>query len=88
MRTLLLGASAGIPHGRSKLHPLAGTHPQKLRAPSAWDLPQRLLDVVLVIAASPVWVPLLLLIMVVKLVMDGRPVLFHHVRLGLNGEPF
>jgi lipopolysaccharide/colanic/teichoic acid biosynthesis glycosyltransferase len=26
--------------------------------------------------------------MAVKLVIDGRPVLFHHVRLGLNGEPF
>jgi lipopolysaccharide/colanic/teichoic acid biosynthesis glycosyltransferase len=64
------------------------TYPQKLRAPSAWDSTQRLLDVILVIAASPVWVPLLLLIMVVKLVVDGRPVLFHHVRLGLNGEPF
>jgi lipopolysaccharide/colanic/teichoic acid biosynthesis glycosyltransferase len=64
------------------------TCPQRQHAPSAWDGTQRLLDVILIVAASPVWVPLLLLVMAVKLVMDGRPVLFHHVRLGLNGEPF
>lgn len=64
------------------------TYPQRLPAPSAWDSAQRLVDVILIVAASPVWVPLLLLIMALKLVIDGRPLLFHHVRLGLNGEPF
>jgi undecaprenyl-phosphate glucose phosphotransferase len=64
------------------------TYPQRLPAPSAWDSTQRLLDIILIAVASPVWVPLLLLVMVLKLVIDGRPVLFHHVRLGLNGEPF
>lgn len=49
---------------------------------------QRLLDIVLIAAASPVWVPLLLLVMAMKLAIDGRPLLFHHVRLGHNGEPF
>ncbi len=64
------------------------TYPRRLHAPSAWDSTQRLLDVLLIAAASPVWVPLLLLVMALKRVIDGRPVLFHHVRLGLNGEPF
>ena len=64
------------------------TCPQRLLAPSAWDYTQRLLDVLLIAATSPVWVPLLLLVMAVKLVIDGRPVMFHHIRLGLNGEPF
>ena len=63
-------------------------YPQRLHAPSEWDSTQRLLDLALVAAASPVWVPLLLLVMALKLVIDGRPVLFHHVRLGRNGEPF
>jgi putative colanic acid biosynthesis UDP-glucose lipid carrier transferase len=64
------------------------TYPQRLHAPSEWDSTQRLLDLALIAAASPIWVPLLLLVMALKLVIDGRPVLFHHVRLGLNGEPF
>jgi len=64
------------------------TYPPRLHAPSEWDSTQRLLDLALIAAASPVWVPLLLLAMALKLVIDGRPVLFHHVRLGLNGEPF
>jgi lipopolysaccharide/colanic/teichoic acid biosynthesis glycosyltransferase len=64
------------------------TYPQQLHTRSAWDSTQRFLDVILIAAASPVWVPLLLLVMALKLVIDGRPVLFHHVRLGLNGEPF
>jgi len=54
----------------------------------AWDSTQRVLDVVLIVAASPVWVPLLVLAVALKLMIDGRPVLFHHVRLGLNGRPF
>jgi len=59
------------------------------RAPRpAWDSIQRVLDVILIVAASPVWVPLLLLAVALKLMIDGRPVLFHHVRLGLNGRPF
>lgn len=63
-------------------------YPQRPLAPSEWDATQRLLDVFLIAAASPVWVPVLLLVMVLKLVVDGRPVMFHHIRLGLNGEPF
>lgn len=64
------------------------TYPQRLPAPSAWDSTQRLVDITLIVAASPVWIPLLLFAMALKLVIDGRPLLFHHVRLGLNGEPF
>ena len=64
------------------------TYPQRLPAPSAWDSTQRLVDVILIAAASPVWVPLLLLVMAVKLAIDGQPLLFHHVRLGRSGESF
>jgi len=64
------------------------TYHQRLSAPSVWDSAQRLLDVILIVAASPVWAPLLLVVMILKLRIDGRPVLFHHVRLGANGEPF
>jgi len=64
------------------------TYPQRAYARSAWDAAQHVLDVLLIAAASPVWVPLLLLVVALKLVIDGRPVLFHHVRLGRNGCPF
>jgi len=64
------------------------TYPRRVCARSAWDAAQRVLDVLLIAAASPVWIPLLLLVVALKLVIDGRPVLFHHVRLGRNGHPF
>jgi lipopolysaccharide/colanic/teichoic acid biosynthesis glycosyltransferase len=64
------------------------TYPRRTYARSAWDSAQRVLDVILIAAASPVWVPLLLLVVAIKLVIDGRPVLFHHVRLGRDGCPF
>ena len=64
------------------------TYPRRARTPSAWDITQCVLDVILIAAASPLWVPLLLVAVALKLVIDGRPVLFHHVRLGLDGRPF
>jgi lipopolysaccharide/colanic/teichoic acid biosynthesis glycosyltransferase len=53
-----------------------------------WDLNQRACDVALIVLTLPVWAPLLLGVAALKLVVDGRPVFFGHVRLGLGGEPF
>ncbi len=52
------------------------------------DRAQRCLDVVLVGVTVPLWLPFLGLLLVVKWVLDGGPVLFHQVRVGRGGEPF
>ncbi len=56
--------------------------------PSRWDTAQRALDIALVAVFAIVWVPLLLAILALKLLIDGRPVLFHHLRVGRDGRPF
>lgn len=55
---------------------------------SRWDSTQRVLDVALTTASAIFWVPLLLAILALKLLIDGRPVLFHHVRVGRDGHHF
>jgi lipopolysaccharide/colanic/teichoic acid biosynthesis glycosyltransferase len=49
---------------------------------------KRLLDVVFAAIALIVSCPALLLLTVVVLVVQGRPVLFTHQRVGLHGRPF
>jgi lipopolysaccharide/colanic/teichoic acid biosynthesis glycosyltransferase len=49
---------------------------------------KRLFDIVLVLLASPVWVPLLLAVALVIGLSMGRPVIFSQVRPGLQGKPF
>lgn len=49
---------------------------------------KRLIDVVLVVIAAPLWVPLLALLAVAVRVKLGSPVLFKQVRPGLDGKPF
>ena len=49
---------------------------------------ERLLDTALVVAAAPLWVPLLALLVALKALIDGGPVLFGHDRLGRDGVPF
>jgi lipopolysaccharide/colanic/teichoic acid biosynthesis glycosyltransferase len=49
---------------------------------------KRLLDVVLIVAASPVWVPLLALIALLVRIRIGTPVLFAQERPGRDGRPF
>ncbi|MGB7739641.1 MAG: sugar transferase [Steroidobacteraceae bacterium] len=49
---------------------------------------KRLFDIVLVLLASPVWVPLLLAVALVIGLSMGRPVIFSQVRPGLHGKPF
>ncbi len=53
-----------------------------------WDTTQRALDVALVAITSPLWVPMVFAMAALKLVMDGRPVWFRHVRLGRDGGRF
>jgi len=49
---------------------------------------KRILDLALVLAAAPVWLPLLCVVALgVRLAM-GRPVLFRQVRPGFGGQPF
>lgn len=62
--------------------------PVCVRPTALWDSVQRFCDIVLILLTLPVWAPLLLGAMAVKLLVDGRPVLFRHVRLGQGGEPF
>jgi putative colanic acid biosynthesis UDP-glucose lipid carrier transferase len=54
----------------------------------AWDAVQRVCDVALVALTLPVWGPLLLGAVAIKILLDGAPVLFSHVRVGLDGQPF
>lgn len=53
-----------------------------------WDTVQRALDVALVAITLPLWVSVIFLIAAVKLVIDGRPLWFRHVRLGRDGGRF
>ncbi|HLM99698.1 MAG TPA: sugar transferase [Bryobacteraceae bacterium] len=62
--------------------------PVRVHGSSMWDSVQRACDVALIIFTLPVWAPLLLAAMGIKLLLDGGPVLFRHVRLGHGGEPF
>jgi lipopolysaccharide/colanic/teichoic acid biosynthesis glycosyltransferase len=49
---------------------------------------KRLLDVVLVVAASPIWVPVLAVVALLVRLRLGTPVLFVQERPGRNGRPF
>ena len=49
---------------------------------------KRLMDVVGAAVGLVLLSPLLLVVSIVILVMDGRPILYHHTRIGLHGRPF
>ena len=49
---------------------------------------KRILDVTYVLAAAPVWLPVLALVAGYQLVAAGRPILFRQVRVGAGGQPF
>ena len=63
-------------------------YPVRVHGSTIWDSAQRACDVALIVLTLPVWGPLLLAAMGIKLLLDGGPVLFRHVRLGQGGEPF
>ena len=58
------------------------------RTARPWDTAQRALDIVLVAITLPLWVPVVFLMAALKLLTDGRPVWFRHVRLGRDSRPF
>jgi len=63
-------------------------HSGRSRTALRWDTAQRALDVVLVAITLPLWAPFVFLMAACKLVADGRPVWFRHVRLGRDGGCF
>ena len=60
----------------------------RARTALPWDSTQRALDIALVAITLPLWVPIVFLMAAFKLLTDGRPVWFRHVRLGRDGETF
>ena len=63
-------------------------YPERAHTALPWDIVQRTLDLVLVAITLPVWVPMVFLMAALKLVIDGRPVWFRHLRLGRDGGRF
>ena len=49
---------------------------------------KRVFDIVLVLLAAPLWLPLLALTALAVLLVEGRPVFFAQTRAGLHGRPF
>ena len=49
---------------------------------------KRLIDILVVIALAPVWLPVLALSAICVLVAMGRPIFFRQVRVGRGGKPF
>ena len=60
----------------------------RVQSKARWDAIQRRLEMALILASSPLWLPLLLILLGVKAVIDGGPVLFRQVRLGVDGARF
>ena len=49
---------------------------------------KRLFDILLVLFALPLWLPLLGIVALVVLAVEGRPVFFRQERAGKGGRPF
>jgi len=49
---------------------------------------KRIIDVTLVVVASPVWVPILASVAIYQLFAAGRPILFRQTRVGAGGRHF
>jgi len=49
---------------------------------------KRLFDILVVVAASPLWLPVVAAVAAASLLAQGRPVFFIDVRAGLGGRPF
>ena len=48
--------------------------PVRVQQYSDWDSLQRICDVALIVLTLPVWAPLLMGVLAIKLLVDGRPV--------------
>lgn len=49
---------------------------------------KRVCDILLVLLAAPLWLPVLALTALAVLIAEGRPVFFTQTRAGLHGHPF
>ena len=49
---------------------------------------KRVCDILLVLLAAPLWLPVLALTALAVLIVEGRPVFFTQTRAGLHGRPF
>lgn len=49
---------------------------------------KRAFDIILVLLAAPLWLPVLALTALAVLLVEGRPVFFVQTRAGLHGRPF
>ena len=58
------------------------------RLPLTAPLSKRIFDCVLVLLTSPLWLPLFLLVALLTLLIQGRPVFFRQLRPGFNAIPF
>jgi lipopolysaccharide/colanic/teichoic acid biosynthesis glycosyltransferase len=56
--------------------------------PRAYDRLKRLLDILVATILLVFFAPLMCIIALLILIEDGRPILFRHQRIGLNGKPF
>ena len=61
---------------------------ERARTALPWDTTQRALDIALVTITLPLWVLMVFVMAALKLLTDGRPVWFRHVRLGRDGNRF
>jgi len=52
------------------------------------NLLQRFRDFILLVFLLPVWLPLLLFVVSITLIKDGRPLFYSQKRIGLNGKAF
>jgi len=73
-----IGDVGGIPITRLRPHSLAG-HEVRLK---------RLMDLVIVVASAPIWIPILGALALYLAFIAGAPVFYHQTRVGLDGKPF
>jgi len=73
-----IGEVGGVPIARLRPHALAG-HQVRLK---------RVMDLTLIIASTPIWVPVAGAIALYVRVIAGAPVLYHQTRVGLDGKLF
>lgn len=45
-------------------------------------------DIIILILLLPIWLPLLVFVLIMTLIRDGRPLFYSQKRIGLHGKPF
>ena len=73
-----IGEVGGIPITRLRPHSLAA-HQIRLK---------RLMDLVIVIASAPIWMPVMGALAIYLTAITGAPLIYRQTRVGLDGKPF